>query len=301
MCFKIEISPNEKYLITYSIPDDSIVGWNVEDKDKVQLKFDQTVEVVEDNEDNDYSKNNEYEIKSLCVSDDKKLAYIRRYCYVIDMNNKDKIELSFDSHRSKYCTFNLKGELILYSLVDSYFGEHKIIWIYSTQTKNNKWEYKNKKIKYCWNSKYKRFNGALLVYQTRRVFGIQNGRVWKSKFYENMSNKKIVECDEYLNVHSFNLYNMDTVSTLFQKAIDGDKKSTELAGNLIKWDIRIDYCKIKLEVFKKINTKWESICTRIENYHYPCSDIYNGHKLIASSLFNNDDIIILTTFGFNEQ
>jgi WD40 repeat protein len=59
----IEISPNEKYLITYSKEDGSIIGWNVEDIDKVQLKFDQTVKINEDN------------IKCLCVSDDKKLAY----------------------------------------------------------------------------------------------------------------------------------------------------------------------------------------------------------------------------------
>ncbi|RGB26722.1 hypothetical protein C1646_746706, partial [Rhizophagus diaphanus] len=74
---KIEISPNEKYLITYSEEDHSIVGWNVEDiLDKVQLKFHQTVKTKKDNEDNVDEK---YEIKSLCVSDDKKLAYITRY------------------------------------------------------------------------------------------------------------------------------------------------------------------------------------------------------------------------------
>ncbi|PKY36971.1 hypothetical protein RhiirB3_460898, partial [Rhizophagus irregularis] len=39
---KIEISPNEKYFITYSKEDHSIIGWNVEDIDKVQLKFHQT-------------------------------------------------------------------------------------------------------------------------------------------------------------------------------------------------------------------------------------------------------------------
>ena len=65
---KIEISPNEKYLITYSKEDCSIVGWNVEDKDKVQLKFDQTVQTV---------KIDGY-INCLCVSDDKKLAYVSR-------------------------------------------------------------------------------------------------------------------------------------------------------------------------------------------------------------------------------
>ncbi|CAB4442389.1 unnamed protein product [Rhizophagus irregularis] len=182
----MEISPHEKYLITYSKKDRSIVGWNVED----QLKFHQTVKTNEDN------KDEKYEIKSLCVSDDKILAYntciINRYdsCQykytitVIDMNNKDKnITLNLDitktsnkpelinffsrtfrtflamantanmaktsinsDHHIKdfYCTFNLKGEFILYSefCVHTIFGYHKIIWIYSTQTKNNKWECK---------------------------------------------------------------------------------------------------------------------------------------------------------------
>ncbi|PKK75144.1 hypothetical protein RhiirC2_846253, partial [Rhizophagus irregularis] len=60
----IEISPKERYLITYSKKDRSIAGWNVEDIDKVQLKFDQTVKIDEDL------------IYNLCVFDDKKLAYI---------------------------------------------------------------------------------------------------------------------------------------------------------------------------------------------------------------------------------
>ncbi|PKY18238.1 hypothetical protein RhiirB3_431017 [Rhizophagus irregularis] len=78
---------NEKYLITYSEEGRTIVGWNGEDIDKVQLKFHQAV------------KTNE-EIKSLCVSDDRKLAYI----------NSRLIDMS-------YCAFNLKGEFILYSKV----------------------------------------------------------------------------------------------------------------------------------------------------------------------------------------
>jgi hypothetical protein len=63
----IEISPNEKYFITYSKEDRSVVGWNVEVMVKVQLKFDQTFKINKD------------EIKSLCVSDDKKLVYIYFY------------------------------------------------------------------------------------------------------------------------------------------------------------------------------------------------------------------------------
>ncbi|GET61808.1 hypothetical protein GLOIN_2v1581173 [Rhizophagus irregularis DAOM 181602=DAOM 197198] len=261
----IEISPNEKYLITYSEEDRSIVGWNVEDIDKVQLKFHKTVEIYR------YIKRTAYDIyvRSLCVSDDKKLVGIydhdNKKSFIIDMNNEDnKIALNLEIDASNYyCTFNSKGEFILYSLY---------------------------------------------------VFGILNERVWKSKFDEKMSktnfsseksdelnkeNNKIVECDEYLNVHSFNLYNMDTVSTLFQEAIANDREeSIELTGNLIKWyiHINIDDGKIKLEVFKKINTKWESISTRTENFPYKFKKSYEKHELIASSLLNNDDIVILISF-----
>ncbi|PKY49577.1 hypothetical protein RhiirA4_545380 [Rhizophagus irregularis] len=436
-----EISPKEKCLIIYSEEKRSIVCWNVKDIDKVQLKFHQTVEINENNEDNEDKK---YKIESLCVSDDKKLAYIHQdRCYVIDMNNKDK-KIALDLNKNKnyikhcYCTFNLDGELILYSLVGSYFGEHKIIWIYSTQTKNNKWECKrfyripedyelisiskydkvylfsndyiyewnintergvkifgnnnnnkdknkfetknigifsnekliflkindkiivysielgipiasldinddiqlynfmnhtglfllpslfyyipDKEIKYCWNNKYKsRFNQISFDEptdkptdestddQTKLMFGILRERVWKSKFDEKMSkmnfssensdelnkeNDKIVERDEYLNVHSFNLY-MGTVSKLFQEAIN-DRKSIELTGNLITWNIHVYEDKIKLVVFKKIkkiNTEWEAISMKTE-YHP-----YDSCKLITGSLFNNNDIVILTTFG----
>ncbi|PKY55641.1 hypothetical protein RhiirA4_548838 [Rhizophagus irregularis] len=370
----IEISPNEKYLITYSKEDGSIVGWNVEDLDKVQLKFDQTVEI-----------NDDYKcgIESLCVSDDKKFAYIYSYSYIIniiDMNNKDiKITLSFDEKVYQlYCTFNLRGEFILYSVAsNSIINEkYKIIWIYSTHTKNNKWECKrfyeilkdyelisiskydkvylfsndcicewdintekniqfynfmnhtglfllpslfyytpDNEIKYCWNSKYKNmFNQTLFDEptdeptdestdeQTKFVLGILNKRVWQSKFYENMSKTKVIECDyddkktyNHLNIHSFNPY-MDTVSTLFEKVThDTKKKLIELIENLIKWEIYSDRDNIRIEVFKKINTEWELISTRIENHPYK-SKYLNSHKLIMSSLFNNNDIVILTTF-----
>ncbi|UZO20946.1 uncharacterized protein OCT59_013355 [Rhizophagus irregularis] len=415
---KIEISPHENYLITYSEEDSSIAGWNVEDIDKVQLKFHQTVKI--NKEGDEY---NIYEIKSLCVSDDKKLAYVylhRDYwrCSVIDMNNKDekKIALNLDVKYNYYCTFNLKGEFILYSYFcfHGYLGSHDIIWIYSTQTKNNKWECKrfyripedyelisiskydnvylflndyiyewninteksvkifdnnkdknkfetenigifsNEKfiflkindkiivysielripiasldivndkgihnsIKYCWNNKYKnRLNQTLFDNptdksndeQTKFVFGILNGRVWKAKFENsdelNKGNNKIIECNDddkktykHLNVHSFNLY-MDTVSTLFQKVTtDEYKKSTELTGNLIKWDVRVEGGKINLAVstVNKHNTEGESISTRTENYPYKAKYSFYKHGLIASSLFNNNDIVILTTFG----
>jgi hypothetical protein len=146
--------------------------------------------------------------------------------------------------------------------------------------------------------------------QTKFVFGILNEHVWKSKFDEKMTKTKVIECDDddkktykHLNVHSFNLYSMDTVFTLFQEATiteltqDGQTR-IELTGNLIKWKIyeNNDDYKINLEVFKKINTKWELINTRNEYYPYR-PDYKYFHKLIAGSIFNNNDIVILTTFG----
>ncbi|PKC53736.1 hypothetical protein RhiirA1_478660, partial [Rhizophagus irregularis] len=120
--------------------------------------------------------------------------------------------------------------------------------------------------------------------QTKFVFGIRNGRVWKSKFNEKMSKTNF---SSEISVHSFNLY-MDTVSTNFLKDINHRSrrfKSFELTGNLIKWNICIEDDKLKLEVFK-----WESISTRItiiENHPYRSN---YDHYLIASSLFNNNDI-----------
>jgi hypothetical protein len=57
------------------------------------------------------------------------------------MNNiNQKIELYFCKYlTSYYCVFNLKGEFILYSDINHSAGDNKIIWIYSTQSKNNKW------------------------------------------------------------------------------------------------------------------------------------------------------------------
>ncbi|RGB38502.1 hypothetical protein C1646_812605 [Rhizophagus diaphanus] len=60
---KIEISPGGRYLVTYSQEDHSVVGWNIEDVDEGQLKPNDSVKI-------------NYEINQICVSDDKKLAYI---------------------------------------------------------------------------------------------------------------------------------------------------------------------------------------------------------------------------------
>src|SRR3954447_18076643 len=74
---KIEVSPNGKYLVTYSEEDNSIVGWNIEDVNEGQLKPDAeerfepdkivTIKTV---------RVDELRINHICVSDDSKLAYI---------------------------------------------------------------------------------------------------------------------------------------------------------------------------------------------------------------------------------
>ena len=60
---KIVISPKDEYLVTYSKEDNSIVGWNVEGQPEP--------------ENHTYSKiDDRFKVKQICISDDKKLAYI---------------------------------------------------------------------------------------------------------------------------------------------------------------------------------------------------------------------------------
>ncbi|EXX53259.1 hypothetical protein RirG_245710 [Rhizophagus irregularis DAOM 197198w] len=130
---KIELSPKSQYLVTYSEEDHSIVGWNVKDIDEGKLKLDISVKI------SDTIKN----LNQMRISDDKKLVYIyndNKSIEIIDLNNDQKIELYFCKHlTSYYCVFNLKDEFILYSDINHSAGDNKIIWICSTQTKNNKW------------------------------------------------------------------------------------------------------------------------------------------------------------------
>src|SRR4051794_31355415 len=60
---KIEISPNEEYLVTYSRYDHSIVGWNIKD----ECPFEPELPVKLDSD---------KRLSQIFVSNDKKLAYI---------------------------------------------------------------------------------------------------------------------------------------------------------------------------------------------------------------------------------
>ncbi|GBC03030.1 hypothetical protein RclHR1_04950002 [Rhizophagus clarus] len=132
----MKVSPNGKYLVTYSKDDESIIGWNVVNLDEGQLKP-------------DYSRTHKgyHEIEEICVSDDKKLAYIHDiYLEIININDDQIIELNTKISHFKYhyCTFNSKCEFIFCNDVKSRHGiYHKIIWVFSTQTKINQWKCKN--------------------------------------------------------------------------------------------------------------------------------------------------------------
>src|SRR5436309_233429 len=59
-------------------------------------------------------------------------------------NNKLDLLYSYSDYIPHNCTFNLKGEFILYTEadVDTNNYDKKIVWIYSTQLENNKWKCK---------------------------------------------------------------------------------------------------------------------------------------------------------------
>ncbi|UZN99209.1 uncharacterized protein OCT59_000489 [Rhizophagus irregularis] len=129
---KIEVSPNEIYLVTYSHEDHSIVGWNIKDIDEGPLKLEKTVKL------NDISEEDNFDLHSMCVSNNKEIVYIskNRTLKIYDMNNDQKIKLNWGNRKSyDYCTFNLKGVLILYN------DEYKKFLFYSMQTKNNEWSF----------------------------------------------------------------------------------------------------------------------------------------------------------------
>ncbi|PKK67804.1 hypothetical protein RhiirC2_834909 [Rhizophagus irregularis] len=192
---KIEVSPNEKYLVTYSEEDHSIVGWNIESKDKSQLKLDKTFKLS-------------VILLQMCVSDNKKLAYINenKYLEIYDMKKNQKIKLDCDPRFSHYyyCTFNLNGEFILYGRFD------RIIFIYSTRTKNNKWNCKRmykkqNKFKFISISKYDKLysfsNNSIYEYnliteKSKKIFG-SNEKI-TNKNIRISSNEKFI-CIRIIN------------------------------------------------------------------------------------------------------
>ncbi|GBB85490.1 hypothetical protein RclHR1_01200004 [Rhizophagus clarus] len=116
----IELSPNGKYLVSFSREDNSIVGWNVEN-------------ISEDPEFHYFPLGY---VRCMCVSNDKKLVYLTYdeiKMYDMNMTKKNYQEIKLDCNLSniEHCFLNLKNELIL-------LNKRNYVYIYSAQTKNNK-------------------------------------------------------------------------------------------------------------------------------------------------------------------
>ncbi|PKY21454.1 hypothetical protein RhiirB3_470328 [Rhizophagus irregularis] len=188
---EIELSPKGRYLVTYSKEDQSIVGWNVENENEDQLKFEFSVNKVTLNVD----KFNQ----QICISDDKKLAYIDNYdsLKLCDKMNDGIIELvDFHKHRgivALFCAFNLNDELILYN-TDGNKGKY-FICIYSLQSKNNK--YKCKRMYWL-----PRENKQVSISRSDEFYLFSNNSIYEF----NLTTEKMIKIfgiDEEINNDSF--------------------------------------------------------------------------------------------------
>ncbi|RGB41500.1 hypothetical protein C1646_752056 [Rhizophagus diaphanus] len=139
---KVEISPNEEYLVTYSEDDHSIIVWNIKDEGPHKPELFITL-----------SSNKS--LSQIAISDDKKLVLINydKYLETYDTeNNNNKIKLDCDdNYKYCYCTFNLKEKT-----VRIFKSNEKIVY-------NTSYE---KKIRISSNEKliYIRINSKFVVY-----------------------------------------------------------------------------------------------------------------------------------------
>ncbi|CAG8676960.1 826_t:CDS:2 [Funneliformis mosseae] len=136
----IEISPNAECIASYNEVKKKIVVWNTKEG---KLKPDDTVNQF------DTKKS----ISQMCVSDEKVVAFsyaertadkydVHEDLKIIDLNNPDQeIKLRIKREIISYsCNFNSKGAFIFYTTcVNIYRVNVDVIWVYSTQTKGNKW------------------------------------------------------------------------------------------------------------------------------------------------------------------
>ncbi|PKC58469.1 hypothetical protein RhiirA1_445785 [Rhizophagus irregularis] len=285
---KIEISPNEEYLVTYSKYDRSIAGWNINEcpfKPELFIKL-----------------NSDKILYQIFVSDDKKLAYI-------DYNDDLAIQLHNFMNRST-CLIPSLIPLLSGSIIKELYWDKCLDRLKEKGQLSKKCQARSLLNKIRTTTKY--------------VFGIRDGHILKikheeilaknsSKFeipieiIENwyvdddfMNKKETYKSDDLLNI-IFNNKCMDTIHALFQKINHIKNNEVTLTQNLIKWKLKLDKGIISLKVFGNNNTvnSQDLICAREENIN---ADQY----VLGYELFNDCDIIIMTTIGlfiyhFNEN
>ncbi|RGB39045.1 hypothetical protein C1646_812276 [Rhizophagus diaphanus] len=118
----IIISPDHKYVCTYSEEDESIVGWNVEDIEEGRLKLDDTVQPI-----------TKINFQYIYLTDDKKIFYFTK-------NKNEKVK-AFDMKINQEIGTppNIPRSFCLYKSDHIYFADDKTIYIYSTKLKNNEY------------------------------------------------------------------------------------------------------------------------------------------------------------------
>ncbi|RIA85897.1 hypothetical protein C1645_830127 [Glomus cerebriforme] len=146
--------------------DHSIFVWNIEDIDEGQLKSDYYRSI-----------NGAGGIEKMCVSDDKKLVYIYPYFHHIAEDNQSEFILC-----SKVRGRHYREE------------DHKIIYFYSTKTKNNKWMCKRM---------YKVPEGFVFISISKydKLYVPSNNYVYELVIHTKKS-RKIFNNDEIINVVS---------------------------------------------------------------------------------------------------
>ncbi|CAG8466075.1 467_t:CDS:10 [Funneliformis caledonium] len=146
----MEISPNGKYLVTYSEVDKTIVVWNVENiKDIIEGEDLKGKHLI------NYYKHELVEtsrsIFHICVSDEKILAYINNNyeIKIVDLNDKQpqeiKLYFEFDAMEIQICNFNKDGRLILFCSVRTnvIYDFINIVCVYSISTLTKKTKCQN--------------------------------------------------------------------------------------------------------------------------------------------------------------
>ncbi|GBC03272.1 hypothetical protein RclHR1_05040013 [Rhizophagus clarus] len=143
-----------------------------------------------------------------------------------------------------------------------------------------------------------------LKFTDEYIYGILDGYVWKYKLDftdfslddldSNSDDKVKAKTYDDLSVNLFNHHqHMITIYKIFQNELSSNVNES------IKWDLDIAPGAIFLKVFKKIKVnddwEWNYICERLIKHEYISPFM---HRIISSSLFSNDDIVILTTMGF---
>ncbi|RIA81094.1 hypothetical protein C1645_837542 [Glomus cerebriforme] len=333
---KIEVSPNEKYLVTYSQKYCSIVGWNV-DKDEGQLKPDYC-----------HIIKNHYFINQLCVSDDKKLAYIyndRKSLKIIDMkdNNDQEMKLS-DSLRKFYCTFNLKILDDVKFVGISNHDKYDKLYLFSNNH-IHEWNIQGKTIITIFMNKFEkkdigissnkrficiRFDDKIIIYSIElkipiATLYIDNGRLrennqlpreYQTDSLPNLPNNILVKTKYAFGILDGHIWKFKLESKISKIKFSfqySDELENENNKIIESWNVYLDKYKSLVIKFNKEQKsiqdliKWNvevdeekiklQIFKKNDGLDLICTKEIDAYFLESSYVLTNNNIVILTTTG----